>query len=116
MFPHMHVRGKDMTYRLLYPDGKTEIVLNVPKYDFNWQLGYDLAKPVRIPKGTKLLSIHDTIFPCKTHTPRLDRRSRRHHREPFRKRSDLLLLLIAQCYTLPVVLALVARKAFCVSS
>ena len=54
MFPHMHVRGKDMTYRLIYPDGKTETVLNVPKYDFNWQLGYDLAKPIRVPKGTRL--------------------------------------------------------------
>ena len=44
-----------MTYRLIYPDGKTETVLNVPKYDFNWQLGYDLAQPIRIPKGTKLV-------------------------------------------------------------
>jgi hypothetical protein len=55
MFPHMHVRGKDMTYRLVYPDGKTETILNVPHYDFNWQLGYDLAQPVHIPKGTKLV-------------------------------------------------------------
>jgi hypothetical protein len=55
MFPHMHVRGKDMTYRLVYPDGRTETVLNVPHYDFNWQLGYDLAQPVHIPKGTKLV-------------------------------------------------------------
>ncbi len=55
MFPHMHVRGKDMTYRLVYPDGKTETVLSVPHYDFNWQLGYDLAQPVHVPKGTKLV-------------------------------------------------------------
>ncbi len=55
MFPHMHVRGKDMTYKLIYPDGKTEIVLNVPKYDFNWQLAYDLAKPIQVPKGTRLV-------------------------------------------------------------
>ena len=55
MFPHMHVRGKDMTYRLVYPDGRTETVLNVPKYDFNWQLGYDLDKPIQVPKGTKLV-------------------------------------------------------------
>src|SRR5215469_14029898 len=55
MFPHMHVRGKDMTYRLIYPDGKTETILSVPRYDFNWQLGYDLAKPIHIPKGTRLL-------------------------------------------------------------
>jgi hypothetical protein len=55
MFPHMHVRGKDMSYQLIYPDGRTEMVLNVPKYDFNWQLGYDLAKPIPIPKGTRLV-------------------------------------------------------------
>ncbi|PWU01492.1 MAG: thiol-disulfide isomerase [Terriglobia bacterium] len=55
MFPHMHVRGKEMTYRLVYPDGKTETVLSVPRYDFNWQLGYDLAKPVKVPKGTRLV-------------------------------------------------------------
>jgi hypothetical protein len=55
MFPHMHVRGKDMTYRLVYPDGKTETILNVPRYDFNWQLGYNVAQPIKIPKGTKLI-------------------------------------------------------------
>ena len=53
--PHMHVRGKDMTYRLEFPDGRKEIILNVPRYDFNWQLGYDLAQPVRAPKGTRLV-------------------------------------------------------------
>jgi len=55
MFPHMHVRGKDMTYKLIFPDGKTETILSVPKYDFNWQLGYDLAKPIAVPKGTRLV-------------------------------------------------------------
>ena len=52
MMPHMHVRGKDMTYTLVYPDGRKEVVLNVPHYDFNWQLGYSTS--VRVPKGTKL--------------------------------------------------------------
>jgi hypothetical protein len=51
--PHMHLRGKDMTYRLLYPDGRSEIALSV-KYDFDWQFGYDLEKPIPIPKGTRL--------------------------------------------------------------
>ncbi len=55
MFPHMHVRGKDMTYQLIYPDGKTETILNVPNYDFNWQLAYDVAKPIHVPKGTRLV-------------------------------------------------------------
>jgi hypothetical protein len=52
--PHMHVRGKDMTYTALYPDGTSEVLLSVPKYDFNWQITYDLAKPKRLPKGTKV--------------------------------------------------------------
>jgi hypothetical protein len=52
MMPHMHARGKDMTYTLEYPDGRTETVLNVPRYDFNWQLGYQTS--IQIPKGTKL--------------------------------------------------------------
>jgi hypothetical protein len=54
MFPHMHVRGKDMTYTLTYPTGETETLLSVPRYDFNWQLGYDVAKPIKIPKGTRM--------------------------------------------------------------
>jgi len=54
MFPHMHVRGKDMTYRLTYPNGETETLLSVPRYDFNWQLGYDVATPIKIPKGTRI--------------------------------------------------------------
>jgi len=52
MMPHMHVRGKDMTYKLIYPDGREEVVLHVPHYDFNWQLGYDTS--IKVPKGTKL--------------------------------------------------------------
>jgi hypothetical protein len=44
-----------MTYRLIYPDGTTDTVLSVPNYDFNWQLGYDLAKPISVPKGTRLV-------------------------------------------------------------
>jgi hypothetical protein len=52
--PHMHVRGKDMTYHLVYPDGRDQIVLRVPKYDFNWQLLYQPARPIRVPKGTRM--------------------------------------------------------------
>ncbi|HEX5229811.1 MAG TPA: thiol-disulfide isomerase [Bryobacteraceae bacterium] len=55
MFPHMHVRGKDMTYRLEYPDGRSEVILNVPRYDFNWQLAYNVTQPIHVPKGTKLV-------------------------------------------------------------
>ncbi|HTG16522.1 MAG TPA: thiol-disulfide isomerase [Blastocatellia bacterium] len=52
--PHMHFRGKDFTYTAVYPDGRSEILLSVPKYDFNWQLTYMLEKPVALPKGTRL--------------------------------------------------------------
>ena len=52
MMPHMHARGKDMTYTLEYPDGRKEVVLSVPHYDFNWQLGYQTS--VAVVKGTKL--------------------------------------------------------------
>ena len=55
MSPHMHLRGKDMTYTVFYPDGRSEVVLNVPKFDFNWQLGYVPAKPIKLPKGSKLV-------------------------------------------------------------
>ena len=54
MTPHMHVRGKDMTYIAHYPDGTAETLLSVPKYDFNWQITYQLAKPKVLPKGTQL--------------------------------------------------------------
>jgi hypothetical protein len=54
MMPHMHLRGKDMTYHVIYPDGRDEVVLSVPKYDFNWQIAYQRAQPIRIPKGSKL--------------------------------------------------------------
>jgi hypothetical protein len=54
MTPHMHVRGKDMIYIAHYPDGTTETLLSVPKYDFNWQITYQLAKPKVLPKGTQL--------------------------------------------------------------
>jgi len=52
--PHMHVRGKDMTYIAHYPDGKSETLLSVPKYDFNWQISYQLAEAKRLPKGTEI--------------------------------------------------------------
>lgn len=56
MLPHMHLRGKDMTYRLIYPNGTSETLLRV-KYDFNWQLAYDVETPIAAPKGSRLESI-----------------------------------------------------------
>jgi hypothetical protein len=43
-----------MTYRLTFPDGRSDIVLNVPRYDFNWQIGYEPLTPIKIPRNTKL--------------------------------------------------------------
>jgi peroxiredoxin len=55
MTPHMHLRGKAFRYEATYPDGSSEILLDVPNYDFNWQLGYRLAEPKLLPKGTRIL-------------------------------------------------------------
>ena len=52
MNPHMHVRGKSFKYELELPDGTREVLLDVPRYDFNWQLWYMLKEPRLIPKGT----------------------------------------------------------------
>ncbi len=52
--PHMHLRGKSFRYEATYPDGRTEILLDVPRYDFNWQQKYVLAEPKLLPKGTKI--------------------------------------------------------------
>ena len=54
VYPHMHVRGKDVKYSIIHPDGREEIVLNVPKYDFNWQTSYRFAEPRFMPKGSIL--------------------------------------------------------------
>ena len=54
LMPHMHLRGKDFEYRLVYPTGEAETILLVPKYDFNWQLFYYLAEPKLVPKGTRM--------------------------------------------------------------
>jgi hypothetical protein len=53
--PHMHVRGKDMTYTAMLPDGRQETLLRVPTYRFDWQLDYYLAEPKALPKGTRIL-------------------------------------------------------------
>jgi hypothetical protein len=54
MLPHMHLRGKDFEYRLIFPTGETQTVLRVPRYDFNWQLWYEPKENILLPKGTKV--------------------------------------------------------------
>jgi hypothetical protein len=53
--PHMHVRGKDMKYEVVYPDGRRETLLDVPRYDFNWQTLYKLDRPLLMPKGARMI-------------------------------------------------------------
>ena len=54
--PHMHLRGKDYELRLIYPTGEAETAFK-GRFDFEWQLGYDLAKPIVVPKGTRIIGI-----------------------------------------------------------
>jgi hypothetical protein len=55
--PHMHLRGKSMKWWVTYPDGREEVILDVPNYDFNWQIQYELEKPLRIPAGSKVTNV-----------------------------------------------------------
>lgn len=52
--PHMHVRGKAFKYVLIAPDGKRDVLLDVPAYDFNWQTSYQLEEPLVVKKGTRI--------------------------------------------------------------
>jgi hypothetical protein len=57
MSPHMHLRGKSLKWVVTYPDGHEQTILNVPKFDFNWQINYELAEPLHIPAGSKIAGI-----------------------------------------------------------
>jgi hypothetical protein len=58
--PHMHLRGKSMAISAVYPSNEKEELLRVSKYDFNWQLLYQLDGPKKLPKGTVLAA--DAVF------------------------------------------------------
>ncbi|MHC5066714.1 MAG: redoxin family protein [Planctomycetota bacterium] len=55
--PHMHLRGSAFSYKVKYPNGESEELLAVPRYDFNWQLRYRLEEPIPVPKGTTIEAI-----------------------------------------------------------
>jgi hypothetical protein len=61
VMPHMHYIGKDMTVSVNHPDGSSEIILDVPRYDFNWQTVYEFVEPLVVPKGSSIsmISHHD---------------------------------------------------------
>jgi peroxiredoxin len=52
--PHMHLRGKSFQVHANYPNGRSEILLSVPRYDFNWQHSYAFKKPIHVPAGTRI--------------------------------------------------------------
>jgi peroxiredoxin len=54
LMPHMHLRGKDFRYEVVYPDDKREVILSVPHYDFGWQSIYRFAKPLKLPAGSRI--------------------------------------------------------------
>ena len=54
LMPHMHLRGKDFRYTAHFPDGRKEVLLSIPDYDFNWQHRYRFEKPFFLPKGSTL--------------------------------------------------------------
>lgn len=54
LMPHMHVRGKSFRYSLVDADGRENILLDVPHYDFNWQTAYRLSEPISVPRGARL--------------------------------------------------------------
>jgi hypothetical protein len=57
LLPHTHLRGKDWHYTATYPDGRTEPILSVPRYDFNWQTDYVFAEPLKLPRGTTIRAV-----------------------------------------------------------
>ena len=57
MSPHMHLRGKSLKWVVTFPDGHEQTILDVPKFDFNWQINYELAQPFHIPAGSKIAGI-----------------------------------------------------------
>ena len=52
LMPHMHLRGKSMRFVAEYPDGRREVILDVPRYEFDWQNLYTLDRPKPMPEGT----------------------------------------------------------------
>ncbi len=54
LFPHMHLRGQWSRYTAFYPDGTSEVLLETPEYDFNWQEYYYYKTPKQIPAGTRI--------------------------------------------------------------
>jgi hypothetical protein len=67
LFPHAHYRGASSKFEIQYPDGRNELLLSVPRYDFNWQRDYVFEKPLQVPAGSKI--IHTTVYDNSAQNP-----------------------------------------------
>jgi len=67
MRPHMHYRGKAFRFSAVYPDGRREILMNVPNYNFAWQPTYRLTEPKFLPAGTRV--VNDAVFDNSQYNP-----------------------------------------------
>jgi len=67
LFPHAHYRGRNLEFTLRYPDGREELVLSVPNYDFNWQRYFQFEEPINVPAGTMV--IHHATYDNSTANP-----------------------------------------------
>jgi hypothetical protein len=67
VFPHAHYRGRSSKFEIQYPDGRTELLLSVPKYDFNWQREYNFTEPLIVPAGSKI--VHTTVYDNSAQNP-----------------------------------------------
>ena len=56
MRPHMHYRGKAFRFTAIYPDGRSDVLINVPNYNFAWQPTYRLSQPKLMPAGTRIMT------------------------------------------------------------
>jgi hypothetical protein len=73
-YPHGHLRLQDMTYVLTYPDGREEVILSVPRFDFNWQLRYEWEDPIHVPAGSTIKVIgHSDNSPHNKWNPNPDK-------------------------------------------
>ena len=59
LWPHMHTRGRDMTFMVRDPKGHEETILSVPRFSFDWQFTYELATPMKIPAGSTIQAVAD---------------------------------------------------------
>ncbi len=67
LVPHAHYRGKSATFELEYPDGRKDVILSVPNYDFNWQRTYEFEEPIVVPAGTRI--VHRMVYDNSSNNP-----------------------------------------------